>query len=160
MKIRPVQESEWQPLAFDITDEASLAEAGDVLHDAIFSLDETTYDEEAGVFTLTARREVPELARQERVWRIIPRIRMPRVRTTLTLRGVREAVVEERDAWGLDPYTLLEIEYNAETRALVIYIAEPLTMEFEVEGIAGRLEDIGRPTWDEASLMYDSLQVE
>jgi hypothetical protein len=139
-------------IEISIQDEASLAEASDAMHDAIFDQDDILFDEARSIFRVTVWREVPELAKRERVLLLLHRLRMPRVRSVLEFVAVRRAVVKRTDNYMLGGYCLDEIEYNPTDGLIKLRIMGPLVVELEVEHLIGSLKDIGDPTWDAPSI--------
>lgn len=135
-----------------VQDQASLASAADALHDAVFDLENVFFDEVAGIFRLTVWREVPELARRERVLLLLHRVRMPLVRSVLAFAAVKRAVVERSDPNVSGAYCLEEILYDSVVGRLRFAIMGPLAIELEVDQLIGSLKDVGDPTWDVPSI--------
>lgn len=139
-------------LDISIRDEASLTAASDAMHDAIFDQSDIVIDEGRGVFRLTVWREVPELAKRERVLLLLHRVRMPRVRSVLEFEGVRRAVVQKQDHNVSGDYCLNEILYDPGERRMELRVTGPLAIALEVDRLVGSLTDLGDPTWDAPSI--------
>ncbi len=83
-------------LSIDITDEASLLDACDYLHDATFTLSEAQYDQEARRWHATFVREFyedPNLIEYRPAWLVFTRCIFPMVESILTLEGIEACEV-------------------------------------------------------------------
>lgn len=148
---------DWQRLKLTLEDEASIVAASDAMHDALFREKDIEHLEQQGVFRLTAWREVAELARRDRMFLLLTRVRMPRVRTVLELHSVTHASVEKTDRYGLDEYCLEGISHDASQKLIRIQIMGPLKIELHIERVSGMLRDIGKPTWDAPDIVTVEL---
>ncbi len=123
-------------LRLAITDEETLGQAGDYLHDGEFIPAEIRYDSATSTFTLMIWRETAFHLK----WRLFP-VSDAWARCRLTLRQVERAdiVVEEQKLGSI----FLEFAYREQSRTLNLFTAMNVKISLQVAALDGELEDTG-----------------
>ncbi len=134
----------------EIHDPQSLAEAGDLLHDAVFSLEDTAYDRKSGVFQMLAWREANELPGMPHrgLFGMLLYTRYPQAPCVWRLRFVQDMIVEEPYPELGPYYDIGEIWYDPKRRSVRLSGGVPLRIELKAARLCGELTDIGDPTFD------------
>jgi hypothetical protein len=140
-------------LSLALTDAASLAEAADALHDALFRREDATHDPVQRTFRLLMWREVPELARRRRVVPFLHRLEIPSVPCELELDCVEDAVIKQTALGELDEYCLESIRYEAANRRVIFSVMGPLRLELVVAEVRGHVRDTGVVTWERPGII-------
>jgi len=128
-----------------IQDEATLNVASRMLHDAVFSANSWSHDEENRCFRLQLWREVPEVFKRERLFLCVNRISFQRARCQFTVHQVNRVAVAVRDR--LDNYSLFRLRYLRERDLLVLETEGAVSMEASIEYLDCRLLDTGETSW-------------
>lgn len=139
-------------LHLQITDERSLLDATDYLHDGVFPPKDAQYDAAEGVFTLTMWREVAGRRVPTRIPLVSRRVDHW-ARCRLVLRQVKHAIIRPKrrgDTMDSLPWPMVnEVVYRPETSEIrVLDCAGDLEITLQVSAIDGYLDDTGEITSD------------
>jgi len=129
-------------VTIEITDDASLLEACDILHDARCDLSTLHVDLENGVWNAIFEREFfedPGVMTHERKLLVFTKTTFPLAETELTLSGVKSYQIEDRAKIEIFMFNECQIEGNVAT----LYFCEDMKMTIEFENKPqGKLVDL------------------
>ena len=139
-------------VTIDITDDASLLEACDILHDARCDLSTLHVDRDNGVWKATFEREFfedPSVMTHERKLFVFTKTTFPLAETELTLGGIKSYEIEDKARIEIFTFNECRIEKNVAT----LYFCEDMKMTIEFnERPQGKLVDLS--LLDKTGSMY------
>ena len=119
-------------IQIEITDDKSLLEACDILHDASFDLSTLKYDEDMGTLNALFKREFledPSLIKRERRFLLFEKISFPLIQSMLSLAGVQDFKIKDKSRIGT--YMFLECEIVECSYQFVFCEDMKFTLRFE-----------------------------
>ena len=129
-------------ITINISDDKSLLEACDILHDARCDLSSLHVDEEKGLWKAIFEREFfedPDIMTHERKLFIFTKTKFPIVKSELSLTGIKSYDIEDKSQIGIFTFNECQIKDNVAT----LFFCENMKMIIEFNNKPqGKITDI------------------
>lgn len=142
-------------LDLKVSDNASLALAGEYLHDAVFKISTVAYDRDRRCLEMVLWREVRDQTRRKKVFWFLQSVQVMRAQARFTVHHVSDISVRVVDK--LDYYSIFGLEYFPSDKLLLLETEGCVDVRISVDTLCCQLADTGETTWEQFGYLMFGL---